>query len=557
MRQIQFSWKKMNRNAHLSPHLLEEEDSRCRKPCVRPACGQGKLPAMDAPPMHYRTGCAASPTRSLPGSGVRNPPGLQRAGSRDTSRRPLASSVTKPWYTSRTNSYMVSGAAMGQADKDVLKLGGSTKDFSHFGASSWDSKKPIMTARSSAGRSVALSYTSYADVEDPDQHAENISAQKSHKADLLFHFDEEAQHVLERIFEDKDKTFGFEEKKKKKKENGIVAMIKSAVDDLMMPPAMRPQWEKEQAAMKKERQEEDRIKKMQAERDWQRAGGLKVDDVDEDQTAAARLMQMKKSLGEGSGERVQFDPVPLHGHREQGRFGTEPQRNIDYVRKSKFRYEGGRFGGARDGQGIQKYNDDYIYEGEWLLNQREGFASMDYPDGSLYEGQFFQSKQHGFGVLKTMDGKTYKGAWELGKKHGFGEMPDRNKGLIYSGQWVAGKRHGLGIQLDLKTGKVFAGQWEFGLKNGKGVMKEHNVSMGAIRTQMEWAKGKLVQQEPFDNLKHGTEIGEAGEYSEEENKNHIFAVYISYGTDFFEQACVVGQQCGRHIILKKAPWTPN
>ena len=537
----------MNRNAHLSPHLLEEEDSRCRKPCViavvRPACGQGKLPAMDAPPMHYGTGCTASPTLLLPGSGVRNSPGLRRAGSRDTSRRSVASSVIKPWYTSRTNSYMVSGASMGQADKDVLKVGGSTKDFSHVGASSWDSKKPMMTARSSAGRSVALSYTSYADVEDPDQHAENISAQKSHKADLLFHFDEEAQHVLERIFEDKDKTFGFEEKKKKKKENGIVAMIKSAVDDLMMPPAMRPQWEKEQAAMKKERQEEDRIKKMQAERDWQRAGGLKVHDVDEDQTAAARLMQMKKSLGEGSGERVQFDPVPMHGHREQGRFGTEPQLNIDYVRKSKFRYEGGRFSGARNGQGIQKYNDDYIYEGEWLLNQREGFASLDYPDGSLYEGQFFQSKQHGFGVLQTMDGKTYKGAWELGKKHGFGEMPDRNKGLIYSGQWFAGKRHGFGIQLDLKTGKVFAGQWEFGLKNGKGVMKEHNVSMGAIRTQMEWAKGKLVQQEPFDTLKHGTEIGEAGEYSEEGIKTtHVPCTFPTALT--FSNKCV---WCGSNV----------
>jgi len=130
--------KKMNRNAHLSPHLLEEEDSRCRKPCViavvRPACGQGKLPAMDAPPMHYGTGCTASPTLLLPGSGVRNSPGLRRAGSRDTSRRSVASSVIKPWYTSRTNSYMVSGASMGQADKDVLKVGGSTKDFSHVGA---------------------------------------------------------------------------------------------------------------------------------------------------------------------------------------------------------------------------------------------------------------------------------------------------------------------------------------------------------------------------------------------------------------------------------------
>lgn len=439
-------------------------------------------------------------------------PGAAAGGPAPAERCADANPLLRPWYTSRTNSYMVSGVAMGQADRDVLKLGGSTANFSHFADTKSVAGKSMAgkstAARSTAGHSVQLSYTSYADVEDPDQHAENISAAKSHKADLLFHFDDEAQYVLELIYLDKDKTFGFEEKKKKKKKGGMFDFVKNFVDDLLMPPAMRPQWEKEQAALKKEKEEEERLKKMKQERDWKRAGGL-VNDEDEEKTAAFKLMEMKKSLGKGSGERIPFDAVPVNGYREQGRFGSVPQRNIEYFRETKFKYEGERFNSQRDGWGTQGYNDGYAYDGDWLLNQRQGFGSLDYPDGSLYEGQFYENQQHGFGVLKGMDGKHYKGAWEKGKKHGFGEMPDRKKGLIFSGQWFAGKRHGFGIQLDIKTGAVYAGQWEYGLKHGVGVMKEWNVSAGAIRTQMWWEKGKLVKQEKYDALTHGTEVGEA------------------------------------------------
>ena len=435
-----------------------------------------------------------------------------------------ANPLLRPWYTSRTNSYMVSGAAMGQANKDVLQLGGSTAgNFSHFADTKSVAGKS-MAGKSTAGKSirpapsVQLSYTSYADMEDPDDHAENVSVAKSRKNDLLYHFDEEAQHVLELIYLDKDKTFGFEEKKKKKKKNGLMDMIIAAIDDVLLPPAMRPQYEKEQAALKKEREEEERLKKLQKERDWKRAGGLVADD-DEEKSAAARLMKMKKALGEGSGERIPFEAVPVHGYREQGRSGCVPQRNVEYFRELKFKYEGGRFNSQRDGWGTQVYNDEYAYEGDWLLNLRQGFGSLDYPDGSLYEGQFYESMQHGFGVLKGTDGKHYKGAWERGKKHGFGEMPDRKKGLIFSGQWLAGKRHGFGIQLDVKTGAVYSGQWEYGLKHGAGVMKEWNASAGAIRTQMWWEKGKLVKKAPYDALTHGTEIGEtamwAAHYSKE------------------------------------------
>ena len=63
----------------------------------------------------------------------------------------------------------------------------------------------------------------------------------------------------------------------------------------------------------------------------------------EEKTAAFKLMEMKKSLGKGSGERIPFDAVPVNGYREQGRFGSVPQRNIEYFRETKFKYEGERF----------------------------------------------------------------------------------------------------------------------------------------------------------------------------------------------------------------------
>ena len=493
------------------------------------------LPARDAPPMHYGSANELeAPTRTEESTEKREECGSRSAMRPDTMlSSPVPLDVTdgirqkaapdppllRPWYTSRNNSYTVAGAAMGQADRDILKLGASTKsNFSHFGDTKSVAGGAAKSVKSSAAASgITLSYTSYADVEDGDAGDETVSNTKARKADLLFHFDEEAQYVLELIYEDKDKTFGFEDKKKKKKKGGIVKFIKNAVDDLLLPPAMRPQWEKEQAAMKKEKEEEDRMKKLKAERDWKRAGGLKEDD-DEDKTAAARLLDMKKALGEGTGERMTFDPVPIHGYREQGRFGCVPQRNVDYIRKTKFQYDGGRFGGQRDGLGTQAYNDDYVYEGDWILNQRQGFGSLDYPDGSLYEGQFFEGKQHGLGVLRTKDGKTYKGEWKLAKKHGFGEMPDKKKGLIFSGQWAAGKRHGFGIQLDLKSGQIYAGQWEFGLKHGEGVVKQRHESMGTVRTRLEWNKGKLIRQEPYDALIHGTEVGEAAMWASHYSK---------------------------------------
>lgn len=503
------------------PPALAHTGVVSRHPPANPPQRHRLLPVRDAPPMHY------GPANEVNARREEN----EKDECSKSHHRPAEHIVRdkapenpllRPWYTSRSNSYTVSGAAMGQADRDILKLGASTKsNFSHFADTksvAGGAAKSVASKKSAAASGITLSYTSYADVEDDAQHDENVSNAKARKSDLLFHFDEEAQYVLELIYEDKDKTFGFEvEKKNKKKKNGIVAMIKTAVDDLLLPPAMRPQWEKEQAAMKKEKEEDERMKKLKAERDWKRAGGLKEDD-DEDKTAAARLLDMKKALGEGTGERMDFDPVPIHGYREQGRFGCIPQRNIDYIRRTKFQYDGGRFGGQRDGLGTQTYNDDYVYDGDWILNQRQGFGSLDYPDGSLYEGQFFEGKQHGLGVLRTKDGKTYKGEWELAKKHGFGEMPDEKKGLIFSGQWVSGKRHGFGIQLDLKTGQIYAGRWEFGLKHGEGVMKQRHESMGTVRTRMEWQKGKLIRQEPYDALIHGTEVGEAAMWASHYSK---------------------------------------
>ena len=140
------------------------------------------------------------------------------------------------------------------------------------------------------------------------------------------------------IYEDKDKTFGFEVQKKKKKKSAFFSKVSEIVNDLLLPPAMRPQWEKEQAALKREKEEEARLKKLKAERDWKRAGGLK-DDVEEEQTAAGRLAAMRKALGEGSGHRMEFERAPINGPRTNGRFGTVPQRNVDYFREENFRYD--------------------------------------------------------------------------------------------------------------------------------------------------------------------------------------------------------------------------
>ena len=307
--------------------------------------------------------------------------------------------VYRPWYTSRTNSYMISGTAMGYGGKaaDPLNLSGGAanaspakqQNFSHLNdtrstaGKSMGGQSMAMTAKTnrtvSSGKS-KLSYTIYADINDADQAAEHLSATKQRKVDMLYEFDEEAQYVLDLIYEDKDKTFGFEVQKKKKKKSALFSKFSEIVNDLLLPPEMRPQWEKEQAALKREKEEEARLKKLKAERDWKRAGGLK-DDVEEEQTAAGRLAAMRKALGEGSGHRMEFERAPINGPRTNGRFGTVPQRNVDYFREENFRYEGTQFGGQRDGEGTQWYNDGYRYEGDWSFNMRQGFGSLDYPDG--------------------------------------------------------------------------------------------------------------------------------------------------------------------------------
>lgn len=100
--------------------------------------------------------------------------------------------VYRPWYTSRTNSYMISGTAMGYGGKaaDPLNLSGGAanaspakqQNFSHLNdtrstaGKSMGGQSMAMTAKTnrtvSSGKS-KLSYTIYADVNDADQAAED------------------------------------------------------------------------------------------------------------------------------------------------------------------------------------------------------------------------------------------------------------------------------------------------------------------------------------------------------------------------------------------------
>lgn len=89
------------------------------------------------------------------------------------------------------------------------------------------------------------------------------------------------------------------------------------------------------------------------------------------------------------------------------------------TRKNELRYEGGRRGGAREGQGTLYYSNGLSYEGEFKNNQRHGFGVLRFNQIEVYRGEWQADELSGQGKLRNVAAvnrrKSQAGGSLLGK----------------------------------------------------------------------------------------------------------------------------------------------
>ena len=80
-------------------------------------------------------------------------------------------------------------------------------------------------------------------------------------------------------------------------------------------------------------------------------------------------------------------------------------------------------GGLAQGDGVARYEDDYIesIEGEMTDGVPNGNVTIRYSDGGYYQGEVVDGEFHGFGTLMEPWGEGYSGNWSNGRRDGEGE----------------------------------------------------------------------------------------------------------------------------------------
>jgi hypothetical protein len=70
-------------------------------------------------------------------------------------------------------------------------------------------------------------------------------------------------------------------------------------------------------------------------------------------------------------------------------------------RKAEMRYEGGRKGGCREGQGTLYYSNGFCYEGEFRNNLRHGYGVLKYNQTEIYRGEWQADELNGQGKIRN------------------------------------------------------------------------------------------------------------------------------------------------------------
>ena len=117
--------------------------------------------------------------------------------------------------------------------------------------------------------------------------------------------------------------------------------------------------------------------------------------------------------------------------------------DVNLVIRDKQSYEGGMFGGRKEGVGKLTFANGDIYLGHWSRGLREGQGEYLWKSGAKYKGQYVRNMREGRGTFKFPDDSTYEGEWKNGTRHGKGMMVWDN-GDRYEGDFVNSNRTGKG-----------------------------------------------------------------------------------------------------------------
>ncbi|OMJ78706.1 hypothetical protein SteCoe_21426 [Stentor coeruleus] len=199
----------------------------------------------------------------------------------------------------------------------------------------------------------------------------------------------------------------------------------------------------------------------------------------------------------GYSARKKISLVPSRSKLEDEGENSEnsTEMSIKITKSQLKKYKGDLVGRARQGQGMQIWEDGSKYDGTWEDNIPNGHGTYCDLYGDIYTGLFLQGRANGFGTLTKKEGGVYSGNWVLdspkgkglkyiqggnvyigdfdhGRKSGYGELTYIN-GDKYKGFFKNGQFHGFGVFL-WKTGKSYSGNWENGKRAGFGLFTYPN-----------------------------------------------------------------------------------
>lgn len=117
--------------------------------------------------------------------------------------------------------------------------------------------------------------------------------------------------------------------------------------------------------------------------------------------------------------------------------------DVNLAIRDKQAYEGGMFGGRKEGVGKLTFANGDIYYGQWSRGLREGQGEYIWKSGAKYKGQYVRNMREGRGTFKFPDDSTYEGQWKNGTRHGKGIMVWDN-GDRYEGDFVNSNKTGKG-----------------------------------------------------------------------------------------------------------------
>ncbi|XP_058851883.1 radial spoke head 10 homolog B [Acipenser ruthenus] len=203
----------------------------------------------------------------------------------------------------------------------------------------------------------------------------------------------------------------------------------------------------------------------------------------------ATLLAVGENLSELSSSPDESQP-PVTEQNTEPEFYEEPILTLLVVE----RYEGEKFHGLYEGEGIAYFQGGNVYKGMFSEGLMHGRGTYTWADGVTYEGDFAVNVPMGRGAYTWPDGSSYEGEVHNGIRHGLGTYRCGSKPVSYIGQWNQGKRHGKGaIYFNQDGNSWYEGDWVNNIKEGWGIRwySSGNVYEGQWKNNLRHGEGRM------------------------------------------------------------------